>query len=121
VLGTFGKVILFFCPMPISNENNININQQHQDSIKSSSIKNSFQKFRYDFKREISFKHSIMGLCVGCLSNNSALDLVVCTLNGVSIWQYEPDRLADLINQKFEENEQRYLENINKKISNYNK
>jgi len=121
VLGTFGKVILFFCPVPISNENNININQQRQDSIKSSSIKNSFQKFRYDFKREISFKHSIMGLCVGCLSNNSALDLVVCTLNGVSIWQYEPDRLADLINQKFEENKQRYLENINKKISNYNK
>ena len=31
----------------------------------------------------------------------------------------QPDRLADLINQKFEENEQRYLEN--KKISNYNK
>lgn len=77
-----------------------------------------YQKFRYDLKREQAFKHSILGLAKTHLSNNGAYDLVVLTLNGVSIWQYEPDRLAEIINQKFEENEQKYLDIIASKLAN---
>ena len=51
------------------------------------------------------------------ITGNGADDLVVLTLNGISVWQYEPERLAELINQKFEENEQRNLDKINAKLA----
>lgn len=94
VLGTFGKVILFICAT-LNNES----------------------KIKYEIKREITFKHSVMGLSPTHLSSNAAYDLVVMTLNGISIWQYEPDRLIEFINQKFELNEHKYLELINSKIN----
>ena len=63
-------------------------------------------KLDYEFKREFTFKHSILGLNKSFLSNNIAYDLTILTLNGVSIWQYEPDKLIDLINKRFELKEQ---------------
>jgi hypothetical protein len=70
------------------------------------------QKFCYEKRREFPFKHSVMGLCKTQLTGNGAYDLVVLTLNGLSIWQYCPQRLAELVNQRFEEKEQMYLEQI---------
>lgn len=101
VLGTFGKYILFYSPIPINLEDS---------NHKNKSFRN--QKFHYEKKREFPFKHSVMGLCKTQLSGNGAFDLVILTLNGLSIWQYCPERLAELVNQKFEENEQTYLNMI---------
>jgi len=99
LLGTFGKSVVFYSP------NVVNLDD--------GPFKN--QKFHYEKKRELPFKHSVMGLCKTLLTNNGAYDLVILTLNGLSIWQYSPSRLAELVNQKFEENEELYLEAINSK------
>lgn len=101
ILGTFGKTVLFYSPLPVNSEDRFS---RHQ-------------KFHYEKKREIPFKHSVMGLCKTQLSGNGAYDLVILTLNGLSIWQYSPGRLAELVNQRFEENEQMFLESINSKLS----
>ncbi len=107
ILGTFGKVVLFYSPLPIN-----------ADMENSKKITNT--RFRYELKREYSFKHSIMGLCKAQISINGAYYLVILTLNGLSVWQYDPDRIADLINQKFEENEQFNIDRINAKLKHIN-
>ena len=113
VLGTFGKVVLFYCPLMVHS-----YNENTPYDLKSTSFRlNSY--FQYEFNRKILFKHSVMGLCQTHLSNNGACDLAVFTLNGVSIWQYEPEKLIELINQRFEENDQHYLDIINSKLASF--
>lgn len=102
ILGTFGKCVLFYSPVPINLDDSGNKTRPFRS-----------QKFHYEKKREFPFKHSVMGLCKTQLTGNGAFDLVILTLNGLSIWQYCPERLAELVNQKFEENEQLYLDMIN--------
>jgi hypothetical protein len=100
VIGTFGKgtilktvfflsflniffcqVILFFCPVPINNEEIIDLSMRSSRKTKESkSMLHSYQRFRYEYKRDIAFKHSVMGLCKTHLSNNGSFDLVVLTL-----------------------------------------
>lgn len=121
VLGTFGKVLLFFCPVPVITEDSdkqATLTQQTQcntsnfesqeSQIKEQELiycfKKSRQKFNYELKREIPFKHSILGLSTSLISNNGALDLVVLTLNGISIWQYDPEKIIEIVNRKFEQN-----------------
>ena len=104
-LGTFGKAVLFYCPI-LSNNND----DENEPKLK--------QSYQYEFSKKILFKHSVMGLCRTNLSNNGACDLCVLTLNGISIWQYDPEKLVELINQRFEENELKYLEMINSKLAN---
>lgn len=121
MLGTFGKIILFFCPTPLAEEQATDVPPASTLTPSTSDKKElktklKYQKFRYELKRELAFKHSILGLAKTCLSYNGAYDLVVLTLNGISIWQYEPDRLAEIINQKFEENEQKCLDLIASKL-----
>jgi hypothetical protein len=136
VLGTFGKVLLFFClcgPSELNNfsgftsqnssESKPNL-KKVQPNEKSNNNNNSEEKqaliYRYELKKEIPFKHSILGLELTKLSNNGAYDIVVLTLNGISVWQYDPERLIELINQKFEQNENTCLEKINKLINTQN-
>lgn len=109
VLGTFGKCVLFYSPVPV------NLEENNTSSGKKLSVRN--QKFFYEKKREFPFKHSVMGLCKTQLTGNGAYDLVVLTLNGISIWQYCPERLAELVNQRFEENEQMYLDMVNSQLA----
>lgn len=108
VLGTFGKCILFYSPVPVNLDEASTVNKRL-------STKN--QKFYYEKKREFPFKHSVMGLCKTQLTGNGAYDLVVLTLNGISIWQYCPERLAELVNQRFEENEQMYLNMVSSELA----
>lgn len=92
ILGTFGKCLLIY------------IYNEYQD--------------QYEFKREIQFKHSIMGLLTcNDFTLNCTNDLVVFTLNGISIWQYEPDIIINLINQKLVNNEIQF-DNYLKSLSN---
>ena len=86
-------------------------------AIKKSPFKH--QRFIYEKKREFSFKHSVMGLANTLLTKNGAFDLVILTLNGLSIWQYCPERLTELVNQRFEENEQIFIDMINSKVTPY--
>lgn len=125
VLGTFGKSVLFFCPTRSSFDSgdieNINKhltltnNQTPTDpSDLSAKEESSYSKrpsqgryqFSYELKREITFKHSVLGLLTGLISNNGALDLIILTLNGVSVWQYDPEKIIDLANKLFEQREQ---------------
>lgn len=62
-------------------------------------------QFSYELKREIMFKHSIIGLEIGLISNNGALDLMILSLNGISVWQYDPEKVIDLANRMFEQKE----------------
>ncbi len=89
VLGTFGKSVIFFTPLPKKINYNCEINSTRL-------------KFDYEMRREIYLKHSIMGLTSSLLSNNGSKDLVILTLNGVSVWQYEPSKIIDIINKKIE-------------------
>lgn len=54
----------------------------------------------YELRKELLQKHSIMGLCLCELSNNCAYDLAIITLNGLSLWQYDPDFILNLINKR---------------------
>jgi hypothetical protein len=81
-------------------------------------VKQKYQ-FNYELKREFFFKHSILGLAACDLSmNGGALDLVVVTLNGISVWRYEPSRVCDLLNKLFEKREQLFLSKYSSATSN---
>ena len=91
-MGTFGKFILIYCY-------------------------NEFDE-RYELRRDIMLKHSIMGLLTCNLTLNCTNDLIILTLNGIHIWQYEPDVINNLINQKYNQNEiifDNYLKYLNHK------
>ncbi|CAF0713111.1 unnamed protein product [Brachionus calyciflorus] len=112
VLGTFGKALLFFCPIPTVKDEEID--KQATLTLQSdlSNLEQSFKienesrrikpKFSYELKRETMLKNSILGLSTGLFSNNGALDLAAFTLNGISIWQYDPDKVIDLVNKLVE-------------------
>ena len=96
-------MLLFFTPELTNREDSDKpqiIIDDDQESLKAKKLVN------YVIKREITFKHSILGLSTTFLTSNGALDLVVLTLNGVSIWQYDPEKLIDFINKKLEQKEQ---------------
>jgi hypothetical protein len=78
--------------------------------VNGSSVTGSKQKYQlnYELKREFFFKHSILGVAACDLSMNGALDLVVVTLNGISVWRYEPNKLIDLITELFEKREEHF-------------
>ena len=113
VLGTFGKAVLFFCPIPVKEEQvdkqaTLTLNtdlSSFEQSLKFDNEKRTKQRFCYELKREIYLKNSILGLSTGLLSNNGALDLIVFTLNGISVWQYDPDKVIDLVNKILEKKE----------------
>lgn len=122
VLGTFGRFVLFFCPTMTNMENYesggegggfraqappVVQNDLPGDVV---SDRRSRHVFTYEFKREIVFKHSVLGLLTGLITNNGALDLVILTLNGVSVWQYDPEKVIDLANKLFEQRE--HLDNL---------
>ncbi|RMZ99433.1 hypothetical protein BpHYR1_034090 [Brachionus plicatilis] len=105
VLGTFGRTLLFFCPTvkkfeeydkqaAFSYQSELDHSQKGEmahKAIKSKKV--------YELKREITLKNSILGLSTSLVSNNGAIDLVVFTLNGISILQYDPDKIIDLANK----------------------
>lgn len=70
---------MFFCPVPINSDDIIELPIKPSSKPSKPMLRN-YQRFRYDFKRDIAFKHSVMGLCKTHLSNNGAYDLVVLTL-----------------------------------------
>lgn len=114
VLGTFGKSVLFFCPTRTSFEEVVDkqttLTSHNVDSSLSEEYKKSISlstrcQFVYELKREITFKHSILGLQVGLISNNGALDLIILTLNGVSVWQYDPEKVIDLVNKLYDQHQ----------------
>ena len=82
VLGTFGKVILMYFYNECEN--------------------------KYELRRDFSVKHSIMGLLTCNLTMNCSNDLIILTLNGVHICQYDPNYVINLINQKYEQNESNF-------------
>ncbi len=96
VLGTFGKSALFFTPFP--RQMNYNFYETNTARI----------SFDYEMRRDIYLKHSILGLTTSYLSNNGSKDLVILTLNGVSVWQYEPSKIIDIVNKKVEANNYNY-------------
>ena len=55
---------------------------------------------RYELKRDFQVKHSIMGLLSFNLTLNCSNDLIILTLNGIHVFQYDPDFVINLINQK---------------------
>lgn len=120
VLGTFGRSVLFFCPTKTActdiNESGDVYRQANTmasellttDLSESGQTTNRRQprySFTYEFKREIVFKHSVLGLLTGLVSNNGALDLIILTLNGISVWQYDPEKVIELANKLFEQRE----------------
>ena len=113
VLGTFGKVACFFCPMLVDVEQTTSdepgdgaeTSKTSSASSNKAFFKPGAKTFRYELKRELLFKHSILGLKACKLTNNGAYDLAVLTLNGISIWQYDPESLIELINQKYEQHD----------------
>ena len=116
VLGTFGKVACFFCPMLVDaleqtvDELAASDGGEAASKTSSASSAKAFFKpgaktFRYELKRELLFKHSILGLKASKLTGNGAFDLAVLTLNGISIWQYDPESVVELINQKYEQHD----------------
>jgi hypothetical protein len=121
VLGTFGKAILFFCPV-INNNNNIDKYFEEQQEIINNSTTREAKtpkqiRVHYEIQRKIHFKHSILGLAQTMLTNSGAYDLVILTLNGFSIWSYEPGMLVDVLNKKFEENEEKLMKRFQKTIT----
>lgn len=116
VLGTFGRFVLFFCPTKTDNYETsggegLKSHDLPIDVSESSNRRSSSRHvFTYEFKREIVFKHSVLGLLTGLVTNNGALDLVILTLNGVSVWQYDPEKIIEFTNKLFEQRE--HLENL---------
>jgi hypothetical protein len=139
-LGTFGKAVLIYSPTQVvaasinsaqtSNKEDVDVFndmesftiQQHTSDDQSdvtqtqtptlvtTRVAPQRYQFTYELKRELFFKHSILGLTACELSlNGGASDLVVATLNGVSVWRYDPDKLVDLINRLFEAREQYFV------------
>lgn len=111
VLGTFSRSVAFFCPTKTSSVDNSDCYEflKNQTSIQNESLVDQIESSRrlrcnisYELKREIVFKHSVLGLLTGLLSNNGAVDLIILTLNGISVWQYDPEKIIDLANKLFE-------------------
>ena len=101
VLGTFGKSVLFFTPFP----KQMTFNYDVYCSVDSAVTRHHQQPtFDYEMRRDIYLKHSILGLTTSSLSNNGSKDLIILTLNGVSVWQYEPNKIIDIVNKKIEAN-----------------
>jgi len=101
VLGTFGKNLLFFCPTYkfLDESFDYSMSKDNQATLTKKNKNRSIeQKFVYELRKELLFKHSILGLCETYLSDNVALDLVVFTLNGISVWQYDPEKLVNHLN-----------------------
>ena len=112
VLGTFGRSVLFFCPKRNhiessdyeTNKQTLTTRNQISD-LYDLNYRRQLYQFSYEIKREIMFKHSIIGLEIGLISNNGALDLMILSLNGVSVWQYDPEKVIELANRMFEQKE----------------
>lgn len=117
ILGTFGRALLFYCPVMKKcedSEKQTTLNYQSemdQAQKEDQSHRSSKSKIFYELKREITLKNSILGLSTSLVSNNGAIDLVVFTLNGISIWQYDPDKVIDFVNKIIEKKETSSLEN----------
>ena len=117
VLGTFGRALLFYCPMvkkfeELEKQSTLNYQSELDSSQKVDvSHKAIKTKIVYELKREITLKNSILGLCTTMISNNGAIDLVVFTLNGISIWQYDSEKIVDYTNRILENKEVCSLEN----------
>jgi hypothetical protein len=115
VLGTFGKMVLFFCPVLVNAEEIVDKQAtltRDSESLDDYDTNENPSKLiiGYELKREIQFKHSILGLAATLLSNNGAYDLVILTLNGISIWQYDPDKLIELLHARIEVKEKKSIE-----------
>lgn len=117
VLGTFGRALLFYCPVikkfeELEKKSTMSyqseLDQSQKIDVNQKAIK---PKIVYELKREITLKNSILGLCTSIISNNGAIDLVVFTLNGISIWQYDSDKIIDYANRLLEKKETTSLEN----------
>ena len=108
--------VLFFLPILINVEENVDKqatltrNSETLDDGDHDTSKMCSKCIGYELRREIQFKHSILGLAATFLSNNGAYDLVILTLNGVSIWQYDPNKLIELIHAKIEQKEKKSIE-----------
>ena len=117
VLGTFGRALLFYCPVvkkfeELEKQSTLNYQSELDSSQKVDvSHKAIKTKIVYELKREITLKNSILGLCTTMISNNGAIDLVVFTLNGISIWQYDSEKIVDYTNRILENKEVCSLEN----------
>jgi hypothetical protein len=111
ILSTFGKALLFFTPI-VTITNNLRKNKKSESKQSNQSLgmklaciekeNNTKHSFDYELQREILFKHSILGLQKAFLSNNGPVDLAILTLNGISVWQYEPEKITELINKMLE-------------------
>lgn len=62
-------------------------------------------RFNYELRRELHLKHSVLGLASCSLTNNGALDLAILTLNGISVWQYDPEKIIEYVNRKLIQND----------------
>jgi hypothetical protein len=95
-----------YAATPQSHKQQQRNDKKISDEIKQiTSIQNLKYQFNYEIKREIYFKHSILGLDVCDLSNQGVFDLVILSLNGISVWQYDQEKLIDYLNKEFEKNE----------------
>ena len=110
--GTFGKMVLFFCPVLVNTEDQVDrqatlthTSEMFDNCEQETSRITAGKTINYELKREIQFKHSILGLSPTLLSNNGAQDLVILTLNGVSVWQYDPDKIIELIHARLDQKE----------------
>ena len=91
VLSTFGKTLLFFSPAALVT------------AASSTSDAAVTPIYEYELKRQVAFKHALLGAVHTSLSYNGAPDLAILTLNGVSVWQYEPERVAELAAKRLNE------------------
>ena len=110
-------MVLFFCPVLLSGDEFVDKQAtltRDSETLDDYDPNESTSKvfIGYELKREIQFKHSILGLETTLLSNNGAYDLVILTLNGISVWQYDPDKLIELLHARIELKEKRSMENV---------
>ena len=110
-------MVLFFCPVLLSADEFVDKQAtltRDSETLDDYDTREPTSKvfIGYELKREIQFKHSILGLAVTFLSNNGAYDLVILTLNGISVWQYDPDKLIELLHARIELKEKKSSEDI---------